>query len=86
MTTQLREQVTISSSKANVSAMSERQSRVLSEDAPLDLRLSEPELERTRENITSFISDTVEEALAVQRVIHGIYDSSKKGGPVTLED
>jgi NAD+ synthase len=49
--------------------MSERQSRVLGEDAPLDLRLSESELELTRENITSFISDTVDEAGAEGAVL-----------------
>jgi NAD+ synthase len=42
--------------------MSELEPRVLSEDAPLDLRLSESELEQTREHITTFISDTVETA------------------------
>lgn len=30
--------------------------------------------------------NTIEEALAVQRIIDGIYDSSAKGGTVTLED
>ncbi len=52
----------ISCSGANVSSMSELEPRVLSEDAPLDLRLSESELEQTREHITKFISDTVETA------------------------
>ena len=35
---------------------------VLSADAPLDLRLSEPELDRTRDHIVSFIRETVEAA------------------------
>ncbi|UVE50913.1 NAD+ synthase [Haloferax larsenii] len=35
---------------------------VLSEDAPLDLRFSDAELEAHREHITSFISDTVDAA------------------------
>jgi len=35
---------------------------VLSEDAPLDLRLSEAELDRTRDHIVSFIRETVEAA------------------------
>ena len=35
---------------------------VLSADAPLDLRLSEPELDRTRDHIISFIRETVEAA------------------------
>lgn len=42
--------------------MSELDPRILTEDAPLDLRLSESELEQTREHVTSFISDTVEDA------------------------
>lgn len=52
----------ISCSGANQPLMSELEPRVLSEDAPLDLRLSESELEQTREHITAFISDTVETA------------------------
>jgi NAD+ synthase len=35
---------------------------VLSEDAPLDLRLSEAELDRTHDHLVSFISETVEAA------------------------
>ena len=36
--------------------------RILSEDAPLDLRFSDPELETVRENLVSFIETTVEDA------------------------
>ncbi|MFO7833039.1 MAG: NAD+ synthase [Halohasta sp.] len=35
---------------------------VLSADAPLDLRLSEPELDRTRDHLVSFIRETVDAA------------------------
>ncbi|MEA1930196.1 MAG: NAD+ synthase [Euryarchaeota archaeon] len=35
---------------------------VLSEDAPLDLRLSEAELDRTRDHLVSFVRETVEAA------------------------
>jgi NAD+ synthase len=35
---------------------------ILSEDAPLDLRFSDPELETVRENLVSFIETTVEDA------------------------
>ena len=38
------------------------ESVLLSEDPPLDLRLSEAELERTRERIVSFIADVVDDA------------------------
>ncbi|MFC7202889.1 NAD+ synthase [Haloferax namakaokahaiae] len=42
---------------------------ILSADAPLDLRLSDEELEAHREHITSFIADTVEAAGAEGAVI-----------------
>ena len=45
------------------------QSVLLSEDPPLDLRLSEAELEATRERIVSFIADVVDEAGAEGAVL-----------------
>jgi NAD+ synthase len=42
--------------------MSEHEPRVLSEDAPLDLRLSESQLEHARDHITAFTIDSVEAA------------------------
>jgi len=45
------------------------ESVLLSEDPPLDLRLSEAELERTRERIVSFIADIVDDAGADGRWI-----------------
>ena len=38
------------------------ESVLLSEDPPLDLRLSEEELETTRERIVTFIADIVDDA------------------------
>ncbi|TKX74402.1 NAD+ synthase [Halorubrum sp. GN11_10-6_MGM] len=43
-------------------SQSSEQSVLLSDDPPLDLRLSESELEATRERIVSFISDLVDDA------------------------
>ncbi|MBP1922592.1 NAD+ synthase [Halorubrum alkaliphilum] len=45
------------------------QSVLLSDDPPLDLRLSESELEATRERIVSFISDLVDDAGAKGAVL-----------------
>jgi len=45
------------------------QSVLLSDDPPLDLRLSESELEATRERIVSFISDLVDDAGAEGAVL-----------------
>jgi len=43
-------------------SQSSDQSVLLSDDPPLDLRLSEPELEEARERIVSFIADLVDDA------------------------
>jgi len=45
------------------------QSVLLSDDPPLDLRLSESELEATRERIVSFIADVVDDAGAEGAVL-----------------
>ena len=50
-------------------SQSSEQSVLLSDDSPLDLRLSESELEATRERIVSFISDLVDDAGAEGAVL-----------------
>ncbi|WP_311172957.1 NAD+ synthase [Halobellus ordinarius] len=45
------------------------QEAVLAEDAPLDLRLSDPELESTVEHLTTFIADVVDDAGAEGAVL-----------------
>jgi NAD+ synthase len=50
-------------------SQSSEQSVLLSDDSPLDLRLSESELEATRERIVSFIADVVDDAGAEGAVL-----------------
>ncbi|MFC6874310.1 NAD+ synthase [Halobellus marinus] len=54
---------------------------VLDEDAPLDLRLSDPELESTVEHLTTFIADVVDDAGAEGAVLglSGGIDSTTVG-------
>jgi NAD+ synthase len=54
---------------------------VLDEDAPLDLRLSDPELESTVEHLTAFIADVVDDAGAEGAVLglSGGIDSTTVG-------
>ena len=67
------------------------QSVLLSDDPPLDLRLSDAELETARERIVSFIADLVDEASAEGAVLglSGGIDSTTVASvrkPVSISD